>query len=264
MSHLSISLASVCVFLLTYLLHSTVAVVVVGTIAYRLRRTVNPELRVLMWKMVLLLPVATTLAITVLHTPHFGFQFLIASPSTDVPSAVHETVPAASPVVAPKLQYAPHSVTSELTRGSYDETAVQLNESFSKSIAPSAPSKGATLWMLIVSTWFVGVIVGFTGLIIQLLRLRQLRQRAAVVTSVDIRISLNRLKRQLKVANRVDLLQSADLPGPVTAGLFRPFILIPVDTCELSIAERDALLAHELVHIARSDAWWNLITQVIG
>ena len=92
MSHLSISLASVCVFLLTYLLHSTVAVVVVGTIAYRLRRTVNPELRVLMWKMVLLLPVATTLAITVLHTPHFGFQFLIASSSTDVPSAVHETL----------------------------------------------------------------------------------------------------------------------------------------------------------------------------
>ena len=290
MSDLSTSPAATCVFLLTYLLHSTFAVVVAGTVAHRLRRTANPELRVIMWKMILLLPVATTLAVTVLDLPHFGIQFPIARSSADVRLAVHERVPTASPVVVPVVvaesQSAPDIITNELTRRSSEESAAQLDETFSttsRSVAPASQSEGAAGWLIVVATWRVGAIVCSIGLNVQMRRLRQLRKQATVVTTPDICNSLSRLKRQLQLGRSLDLLQSADLQGPVTAGIVRPFILIPSDICRdsntveqavgctsagterhLSIAERDALLAHELVHIAQGDALWNLIVQVIA
>ncbi len=278
MNQLSITAASICVFLVTYLLHSTVAVVVVGTVAHRLRGTVNPELRVLIWKMVLLLPLTTTLAVTVLDLPHFGIRFPILQTSADIRLAGHEKVPAALPVAIPKSQNTPHSTTIELNRRNYEESTVRFDERFYTSVAMASPSNGAASWLIVVAIWLVGTMVGSIGLIVQMWRLRQLRLQAAVVSALDICNSLNHLQRQLKVIGGVDLLQSDAFLSPVTAGVLRPFILIPIDMCRdtdnvalavgterrISIAEWNALLAHELVHIARHDALWNLIIQVIG
>ena len=267
MSGLLISPATFCVFLLTYLLHSTLAVVVVGTIAHRLRRKANPELRVLVWKMVLLLPLVTALAVNAFDPPHLGFQFSVASSSPDVPQDVLDETSTGAAARAPESQSVSDRITNEASRGIQFESLGQLDEPFSTTAltATAVPqAEKPDVWRMVVATWLAGVAVCFIGLFIQMWRLRKLRQQALVVTSHDICNSLNHIRRRLQIRGNVDLLQSRDLPGPVTAGVLRPYILVPVDICQLSIAERDALLAHELVHVSRGDAMWNMIIQVIG
>jgi beta-lactamase regulating signal transducer with metallopeptidase domain len=63
---------------------------------------------------------------------------------------------------------------------------------------------------------------------------------------------------------RARVLVSAEVGGPVAAGLARPAVLLPaafVD--ELSEAELDQVLAHELAHLRRGDDWTNLAQKVV-
>lgn len=61
---------------------------------------------------------------------------------------------------------------------------------------------------------------------------------------------------------RVALCVSPELPVPCTWGLWRPVIGVPERALdELDAAELDAVLAHELAHVARRDAWWHMGVQ---
>ncbi|MDA1232104.1 MAG: M56 family metallopeptidase, partial [Planctomycetota bacterium] len=285
MSALLTSPTTICVFLLTYLLHSTLAVVLIGIVARRLRRSANPELRVLMWKTALLLPLVTTLAATVLNLPHFGLQIPLARVSPAVQSE-HNRGSDAIPLHMTGSHFELPSMTGDPSLRRDEATSSQLDPSVSATamFVPSTPqSSSARGWIIIVATWLVSTLIGLAGLSVQVWRLSRLRDQASVVTAPDICDSLSRLKQRLNVGRRVDLLQSADSQGPMTAGILRPFIMIPADVCwssttvgqtdgcahtgiegQPSVAERDALLAHELVHVARRDALWNLTIQLIG
>ncbi len=46
---------------------------------------------------------------------------------------------------------------------------------------------------------------------------------------------------------------SAEVMGPALAGVLRPVLLLPENSCDLSRTEVDAVLAHELAHLRRRD-----------
>ncbi|MCA9073113.1 MAG: M56 family metallopeptidase, partial [Planctomycetaceae bacterium] len=72
------------------------------------------------------------------------------------------------------------------------------------------------------------------------------------------------LSRKAGLRRGVDVLQSQTIRSPFTAGIFRPFILIPANFLGvLNSKERAALFAHELVHVARRDCLWKVIGDVI-
>jgi hypothetical protein len=53
--------------------------------------------------------------------------------------------------------------------------------------------------------------------------------------------------------------------GPLLAGLLRPRIVLPCDFKErYTPPEQAAVLAHERVHAARGDLWWNALAALLG
>jgi uncharacterized protein involved in exopolysaccharide biosynthesis len=71
---------------------------------------------------------------------------------------------------------------------------------------------------------------------------------------------LQTLRHRMRVSRPVRLLQSALVEVPTVAGWFRPVILLPISTLAgLSVAQLELILAHELAHIRRGDAWVNLL-----
>ncbi|MDV6030537.1 MAG: M48 family metalloprotease [Phycisphaera sp. RhM] len=293
MSDLASLTGNVGVFLLTYLLHSTLAFSFVAAATYFLGRRRNSELRVLAWKMVLCVPVVTTLAVTVMDVPHFGLQFPVRIAVSEVAGETSRDNPAASqertvPARPASTENNRSQTADETSAGGADQrfastpfTSVRVAAGDSPNASPLKPPTDRSAWGLVVATWLLGIVVGALGLVAQLTRLLQLRERASAISTGDLCRSLNRLRRNLGIRCSVDLLRTADLPGPVAAGILRPFILIPQNICpdsvavggrdaspstgrELSASERDALLAHELAHVAQCDALWNLIVQIIS
>ncbi len=275
-------------FLLTYWLHSSLAVLLAGACRWAMHRWAmhrwgHPELRVLVWKFVLLLPIGTSVGVTFLGLPHFGLQLPLAdsaalSPQNGRPAETlsAETLSAStssagfdrSAVVPSKRVLTPQPSAAELPEASL----VTELESIGRGVAVevSAASWPSAWHQLVVGCWAVGAGLGAIRLLFQLWALHQLRRKAVAITAGDALAAMQRIARRLGIRRRVKLLVSDEVSGPVVAGFVRPCILLPRSLAclgaagePLTGAERDALLAHELMHVARGDAWWNLIIQVV-
>lgn len=72
------------------------------------------------------------------------------------------------------------------------------------------------------------------------------------------------LAREIGVSDRVRLLISSNVPGPLTLGLFKPVVLVPVGFLSgLPIDQVEAILRHELAHIRRFDYALNLLQMAV-
>jgi beta-lactamase regulating signal transducer with metallopeptidase domain len=256
----------VCIVLGTYLLHSTLAFLLTEGILNRTRWVAHPELRVLAWKLALVLPVASAFALTFWDVPHLGVQFPVPiafSDQTDGSDA------AASLVSRPQL------VSDSVVTGESDESTTpvamkmneptegQTDENPTEATAATPPFVFHWLVAGVVAAWLAAVIFGFGQLGIQIWRLRRLRWDASPVAVPEFVQALRRLQSCFGIRRRVALLESSAVRGPMTAGYWRPFILLPRGVRWDLATHRDALLAHELVHIRRGDAVWNLVIQLL-
>lgn len=77
-------------------------------------------------------------------------------------------------------------------------------------------------------------------------------------------LRLDVLRRQMNIPRFVDLRLSTRLTNPLTAGVVRPWILLPVTALTgLSAEQLEVVLAHELAHIRRADYLWNLLQTLV-
>src|SRR3954453_10616409 len=90
-----------------------------------------------------------------------------------------------------------------------------------------------------------------------LARLVTLRTRADVLVDGHWLSALARAQRRMGFKHGTALLTSDDLASPVSWGLMRPVILLNSRAVEAS-GEAEAILAHELGHVARMD-WAKLL-----
>ncbi len=75
---------------------------------------------------------------------------------------------------------------------------------------------------------------------------------------------VERLKERLGLRRAVALLESARIEVPMVVGWVRPAVLVPVAAVSgLTVAELEAILAHELAHIRRHDYLVNVIQCVV-
>ncbi|MCI0539799.1 MAG: hypothetical protein L0Z50_31715, partial [Verrucomicrobiales bacterium] len=74
--------------------------------------------------------------------------------------------------------------------------------------------------------------------------------------------ALGSLSRQLQITRRVTLLLSDRRAIPMTWGILRPHILLPVEACEWPADRQKAVLLHELAHIRRKDCLTQLLVQL--
>jgi TonB family protein len=65
------------------------------------------------------------------------------------------------------------------------------------------------------------------------------------------------------MAGGAAILISEEVEGPVTFGFFRPVVLLPANFPEMPGTMRDAILSHELLHVARRDWAYTLLEEFL-
>jgi bla regulator protein BlaR1 len=93
--------------------------------------------------------------------------------------------------------------------------------------------------------------------LIALFRLFGLKGRAHVMVEPNWLTALARAQRRMGFKHGTALLTSNELPSPISWGVMRPVILLNSQAAE-SHAEAEAIIAHELAHVANLD-WAKLL-----
>ncbi|MBD5540850.1 MAG: hypothetical protein HDR00_06585 [Lachnospiraceae bacterium] len=110
--------------------------------------------------------------------------------------------------------------------------------------------------------WLFGALVAFFT---KLVRYRQLIKRTKdscrPVTDGEVIVTANIVALRLNLQTNVSIYESLQVPGPVTMGLFKPFVVLPVE--ERRIGDTALIFHHELLHIKRKDLWYKWLWQLI-
>src|SRR5436305_698121 len=96
--------------------------------------------------------------------------------------------------------------------------------------------------------------------VLALARLIALRARADVLVDGHWLSALARAQRRMGFKHGTALLTSNELSSPISWGLMRPVILLNTRAVEAS-GEAEAIIAHELAHVARMD-WAKLLLEI--
>jgi beta-lactamase regulating signal transducer with metallopeptidase domain len=77
-------------------------------------------------------------------------------------------------------------------------------------------------------------------------------------------LRLDVLRLRMGIRRFVDLRLSSRIASPLTAGVLRPWILLPIAALtRLSPEQVEVVLSHELAHIRRRDYLWNIVQTVV-
>ena len=113
---------------------------------------------------------------------------------------------------------------------------------------------------LVVAIWLIGFVFFFLRLGTGLWQVHRLRTRGVHAQEAVWQEKVRALSHQIGVSRSVRLFESAWVHAPLTMGWLKPVILLPIGFVNhLSFAEVEAVLAHELAHIARRDWIFNLL-----
>jgi beta-lactamase regulating signal transducer with metallopeptidase domain len=132
--------------------------------------------------------------------------------------------------------------------------------------ADSLPPVQATIWEdpspLIVILWAAGAFAVLLRLVAGLSTLNRWTRSAEPVTDPFWLDALERARAATGASDRLRLMVADSVPGPLGWGWRNPVILIDYDTYA-EPEEADAILAHEVAHVARRD-WPALMMTRIG
>ena len=116
----------------------------------------------------------------------------------------------------------------------------------------------------IVPLWLIGVVIMGICLGTGWARIQVWRFTAVRLTDTKVLELFARLIAQMNLGKRVVLLVSDKLTVPMTIGWVKPVILVPAQILTgLSPLELEAVLNHELAHVARYDYLVNLIQSAV-
>ena len=113
------------------------------------------------------------------------------------------------------------------------------------------------LWL--VEGWFAGVVLLSLRSAGGFLLVKRLRRSESTPVSRQILQLCRTLQQRIGLKGAVRYCQSLQLDAPAVAGWIRPVVLLPVTALiGLDETQLEAVIAHELAHIRRYDAFFNL------
>jgi len=124
-------------------------------------------------------------------------------------------------------------------------------------MAPLPPAPRYSQAGILLALLAAGAAARLAWLGVGLWRLRRYRLHSAVLEEKASGGGMFRAGRP------VDLRLSEDVSSPVTFGFFRPVILLPAGFPELDPRIREAILAHEFLHVQRRDWLVMLVEQLV-
>jgi len=185
---------------------------------------------------------------------HAGLAVLLALPAAAVllpawspePATIDTTGTAAAPLL----------VAADATRAAAPLVQLSPLPASSGSVPPAAlalPSPDTVaLWLYLVPLALLAA-----TMLVAVLRLATLRGRAQIMEDAPWLTALARAQRRMGFKSGTALLVSDELRSPISWGLVRPIILLNPKALEAS-GEAEAIIAHELAHVARLD-WAKLL-----
>jgi beta-lactamase regulating signal transducer with metallopeptidase domain len=176
-------------------------------------------------------------------------QFARNSQDRHVSHAYASTPPANREITGSAIAVASDAGGLDLPIGDGDS-------SFSGAMGRAESRLGAMPWMVIAATAYLLVTLGFLirfalGLILSV----RLERLAQCVNDPRALALLSSRARSLGIKRVPRLAESELLSVPVTFGVVRPAILLPSGWRDWDEAELDAVISHEVSHVARRDAF---------
>lgn len=167
----------------------------------------------------------------------------------------------------------------EEARGAAPLPAISSADSAVADIAPapaamslSAPSPADAplqfgsqkLLLWIDALWVLGVLVLSGRALGGWWLIEKLRRSPLAQAPQAVAESFQNACRSLNLVKPVLLRISDRVVGPLTVGLFRPLVVLPLSAITALTPEQiEAVLAHELAHIRRKDYLWNVLQSVV-
>ncbi|MFN3943642.1 MAG: M56 family metallopeptidase [Allosphingosinicella sp.] len=136
-------------------------------------------------------------------------------------------------------------------------TGIGPAPTFDLSAAPPPAAAGIARPSLPFLAWAVPALLLLLVTLVAVVRLHVLRARAQVLVEQDWLTALARAQRRMGFKHGTALLVSDELSSPVSWGILRPIILLN-EAAVGSRGQAEAIIAHELAHVARLD-WAKLL-----
>ena len=121
-------------------------------------------------------------------------------------------------------------------------------------VAPAPGPVWPSAAVIVAAIYLAGVLVFFVHAGLGWLAARRLRQTARMIADAGVLARLDRHSLAAGLASAPPLMESADLFVPVTTLVMRPIVALPDDWREWPAGKLDAVLIHEIAHVARRDA----------
>jgi beta-lactamase regulating signal transducer with metallopeptidase domain len=112
---------------------------------------------------------------------------------------------------------------------------------------------------LLYVVWAVGFLAVIVWLVAGRIRLRRIASTSWPLRDSHWERVLDEERKQAGVSSPIRLLSSSVVSTPLTWGSRAPVILLPEDALDWSDAHRRVVLRHELAHVARGDAFSQLV-----
>jgi bla regulator protein blaR1 len=117
---------------------------------------------------------------------------------------------------------------------------------------------------ILVGLWMLGALFFFLKLVGGWILTERLKTVKTTPILADFEEILAELRQKMAISRPVRLLESGLAAVPMTIGWLKPVILFPVGLVNyLTISEVEAVLAHELAHIARRDWLFNILQSFV-
>jgi beta-lactamase regulating signal transducer with metallopeptidase domain len=120
-------------------------------------------------------------------------------------------------------------------------------------------------WALVMFViWAMVATIALARVSVGLWQLRKLRASCTVIDHATLHPDLRATLHRFQGIRSVQLCQSSRVQVPAAIGFLKPAVVIPVWALqELSPAELNSILLHELAHLRRWDDWTNLAQQLL-
>jgi beta-lactamase regulating signal transducer with metallopeptidase domain len=174
------------------------------------------------------------------HTPEYG-----AVPQRELPQVPWSAAPAEEPVVLAVWQ----EPAGAAPRAPLSPAALEPIGTL-----PDEPTAWTT-WIALGFGAAALVVFGFLSVLV--VRLRNSLSGRRELDSGPLPVQLEQLQSDAGVRRRVRLYVAPCLTAPISVGWLRPAICVPPRALtDLAPEEQEAMLAHELAHLARRDPMW--------
>lgn len=117
-------------------------------------------------------------------------------------------------------------------------------------------------WIALV--WLIGACVIAIRILVGRITFFLFRRRFRPLDDADLQERVHKLANRVGVRGTIHLAESRRLTGPVAFGSLKRTIALPSDFLrEFNPAQQDAMLAHELAHLAAGDSAWQLFSDCV-